>query len=84
MYGNNILNFQESTTILNAWTKKSGNLLNAPRICMYLLSSTITGRFRHKVSFEAQYSWSKLIIFPSRWLVAVQKLTKPFYATIYS
>ena len=32
MYSNNILNFQESTTILNAWTKKSGNLLNAPRI----------------------------------------------------
>ena len=32
MYFNNILNFQESTSILNASTKKSGNLLNAP--CM--------------------------------------------------
>ena len=32
MYCNNILNFQESMTILNACTKKSGNLLNAPRI----------------------------------------------------
>ena len=32
MYSNNILNFQESTTILNACTKKSGNLLNAPWI----------------------------------------------------
>ena len=30
MYNNNILNFQESTTILNACTKKSGKLLNAP------------------------------------------------------
>ena len=30
-YSNNILNFQESTTILNAGTKMSGNLLNAPR-----------------------------------------------------
>ena len=30
MYSNNIVNFQESTTILNACTKKSGNLLNAP------------------------------------------------------
>ena len=30
MYSNKILNFQESTTILNACTKKSGNLLNAP------------------------------------------------------
>ena len=31
MYSNNLLNFQESTTILNTCTKKSGNLLNAPR-----------------------------------------------------
>ena len=30
MYSNNILNFQESTAILNACTKKSGNLLNSP------------------------------------------------------
>ena len=32
MYSNNIVNFQESTTILNACTKKSGNLLNEPRL----------------------------------------------------
>ena len=32
MYSNNIMNFQESTTILNACTKKCGNLLNAPGI----------------------------------------------------
>ena len=32
MYSNNILNFQESTTILNAHTKKSGNLSYASRI----------------------------------------------------
>ena len=32
MYRNNILNFHESTTILNACTKKYGNLLNALRI----------------------------------------------------
>ena len=31
-YSNNIENFQESTTILNACTKKPGNLLKAPRI----------------------------------------------------
>ena len=35
MYSNNIVNFQESTTILNACTKESGNLLNAPRITPY-------------------------------------------------
>ncbi len=32
MYSNNILNSQESMTILNACTKKSGTLLNAPRM----------------------------------------------------
>ena len=32
MYSNNILNFHESTDILNVCTKKSGNFLNAPRI----------------------------------------------------
>ena len=32
MYSNNIVNFQESITILNACTKTSGNLLHAPRI----------------------------------------------------
>ena len=31
MYSNNIVNFKESTTILNACTKKSGNLLKALR-----------------------------------------------------
>ena len=36
IYSNNILNFQESTTILNACTKKSENLLNAPRIYIYI------------------------------------------------
>ena len=32
MYSNKVLDFQESKTILNACTKKSGNLLKAPRI----------------------------------------------------
>ena len=32
MYSNNIVNFQESPTILNVCTKKCGNLLNASRI----------------------------------------------------
>ena len=35
MYSNNIVNFQESTTILNACIKKSGNLLNGP--CIFKL-----------------------------------------------
>ena len=32
IYSNDILNLQVSTTILNARTKKFGNLLNVPRI----------------------------------------------------
>ena len=32
MYSNNMLNFQESTTVLNACIQKSGDILNAPRI----------------------------------------------------
>ena len=36
MYSNNIRNFQEFTTILNAHTKKPGNLSYAP--CIYILS----------------------------------------------
>ena len=31
MYRNNIVSFQECTTILNACIKKAGNLLNTPR-----------------------------------------------------
>ena len=36
MYSNNVLNFQVSTTILYASTKKSGNLLNSPYIYIYI------------------------------------------------
>ena len=37
MYNNSIVNFQESTPILNACTKKSGNLLKVPRMYPILL-----------------------------------------------
>ena len=39
MYSNNILNFHESTSILNTCTKKSRNLLNAPRIYLSIYLS---------------------------------------------
>ena len=48
MYGNNILKFQESKTILNACTKKSGNLLNAPRIYIYIYRK------------NGEYEWMKI------------------------
>ena len=37
MYSNNMVNFQESTTILNTRTKKSGDLLKAPRKYKYAM-----------------------------------------------
>ena len=36
MYSNNILNFQESMTILNACKKQSGNLLKTPCVYVYI------------------------------------------------
>ena len=43
MYSNTILNFQESMTILNAWTKKkSGTLLKAPCIYIYIYINAST------------------------------------------
>ena len=41
MYSNKIVNFQESKPILNACTKKSGNLLNALRIMAVVLEGWI-------------------------------------------
>ena len=42
MHSNKIMNFQESTTILNAW-KKSGNLLKSRRIYMYVYKTLLRG-----------------------------------------
>ena len=49
MYSNNIVNFQESTTILNVCTKKSRILLKAPRIyvCVYVYVCVCLNRFWH-------------------------------------
>ena len=46
MYSINILNSQVSTTILNASTKKSGNLLNAPRIYI-TMKNTCTSKHEY-------------------------------------
>ena len=56
MYSNNIVNFQESTTILNACTKKSGNLLKAPRT---IIIFQITSKFR--------VTFLKIIMISRRW-----------------
>ena len=53
MYSNNILNFQESRAILNARTKKSGDLLNAPRTILLLIIIIITRRVACTDSLES-------------------------------
>ena len=60
MYSNKILTFQESTTILNARTKKSGNLLNKTRIYF------ITDVFCFSINWLFQFgdvSWDILQLF---------------------
>ena len=74
MYSNNILKFQESTIILNACTKKSGNLLKAPR------------NYRKKwiKSFRLNYTCTGWIGLSSRYFRLFQ-LTQPFHkASLYS
>ena len=53
MYNNNILIFQESPTILNAYTKKSGNLSYAPRIILFALNRNLPS---HPKAFKSGYS----------------------------
>ena len=52
MHSNNILNFQESTTILNAHVKMSGNLSYAPRIYIYIYINPRTCKSVHIVYFS--------------------------------
>ena len=51
LYSNNIVNFQESKTILNACTKKSGNLLKAPHKFVNFITKTIIERILISVSY---------------------------------
>ena len=48
IYSNNIVNYQESTTMLNARTKMSGNLLNALRI--YVCLSVSVGKHVYPIN----------------------------------
>ena len=53
MYSNNILNFQESTTILNGHTKKSGNFSYAPRNWNHLTVETIAIIVCKQITFNS-------------------------------
>ena len=59
MYSNNIVNFQESTPILNACTKKSWNVLNAPRTTSEKLLLIVyeTIKITNQRTFLIRYKW---------------------------
>ena len=52
MYSNNILNFQESTTILNAYTKKVWKLIECTTYVNTLNKNGISAKFLFEVSVQ--------------------------------
>ena len=83
MYSGNIVNFQESTTILNACTKKSGNLLNSPHmyviICLYVYYINAQLMILYKKSIENHEEkycqWSLLMELDMFWESTVNVVT---------
>ena len=75
MYSNNVVNFQEYTTILNACTKKSGNLLNTPR--------NVINRIWHWITIKVWYAFkpNNLTIFRS-WCDQLE-WKNSFFTSIY-
>ena len=67
-YSNNILNFEESTTILNSYTKKSGNLLKPPRNSIIYWYNTIYYRFQYSTLILFEYAELKLGFWKIIWL----------------
>ena len=64
MYSNNILNYQESTTILNARTKKLGNLLNAPHKRRFFeISTTISFDTIFSLHYQKKETRKSLFLF---------------------
>ena len=69
MYSNNILNFQESTTILKAWTKKKLEtywrhhvyFLSKGLIDLWSLGPRITSYFNYSKSSFGEDNWETLI-----------------------
>ena len=71
IYSNNILNCQESTAILNGFTKKSGYLLKAPRIRAFKF-----------LRFKIEVSWNnKIVNFLDVTLNLSNNTYKPFLKT---
>ena len=75
MYSNNMVNFQESMTILNACTKKSGNLLKPPHISHVSSSNSHTWLLAGSV-FTAVY--------PDSNVLTISTLPGPVFSRIFT
>ena len=65
IYSNNIVNYQESTTILNACTKKSGNLSKAPHTHTHIYIY-INEQFMGYIIFK----WDSAHLLAFSWLIS--------------
>ena len=84
MYSNNILNFQETTTSLNACTKKSGNLLKAPCMWWIGLNSTNTVLLKGWLWHRRNHSVFQMILFWIRLYLSSLETHLPSSATSMS
>ena len=62
MYSNNILNFQECTTILNVYTKKAGTLLNHVSRWFYALQSNTKSFFAILIIYLHTVQWFQVLL----------------------
>ena len=67
MYSDKILNSQDSTTILNACTKRFGNLLKAPRIYTSIITVGILPLILYQEP-ETPFSLLQVKMFTLRWI----------------
>ena len=65
VYRNNIVNFQESTTILNACTKKSGNLLKVPRIYHWAILMSLFSLIAYLKNSNSLLSYAPSLTIPT-------------------
>ena len=78
IYSNN--NFQECTTILNACTKKSGNLLKAPHILWLFI--IIFSHKSQQLWIVSDVTWFCLVYQPSWWYLSIYSTWRRLKSTI--
>ena len=62
MYSNNIVNFQESTTILNAWTKTAWKLIECPMYVYVFVSEYICRSMLCSVDPDIEWLTSNILV----------------------